>query len=113
MSLDEGFLFTPEGKLVADIVQKFSGDHLKSVLAYIRLHTELVMMAEDLFLLREERGKVPVSPDVRLQFRELHRLEKEIGRTALLALWPHLKFSRREMAELYEFEELAKSPLSN
>ena len=112
LSLDEGFLFTPEGKLVADIVRKFSGDHLKSVLAYIRLHTELVMMAEDLFLLREERGKVPVPPDVRLQFRELHRLEKEIGRTALLALWPHLKFSRREMAELYEFEELAKSPLS-
>ena len=32
------------------------------------------------------------------------REEKAIGRTALLALWPHLKFSRQEMAELYELE---------
>ncbi|MEQ1755238.1 MAG: PrsW family glutamic-type intramembrane protease [Micropepsaceae bacterium] len=111
-SLDEGFLATPEGKLVADIVGKFSGDHLTGVIDYIRLHTELVMQAEEIFLSRETHTKIPMSHDVRQKFSRLHALEKEIGRTALLALWPHLKFSRREMAELYEFEELSRSPLA-
>ncbi len=112
VSLDEGFLLTPEGKLVADIVMKFRGEHLQSVIAYIRLHTELVMAAEELFLKRESRTKAPISPDVRQKFERLHSLEREIGKTALFALWPHLKFSRREMAELYEFEALSNSPLA-
>jgi RsiW-degrading membrane proteinase PrsW (M82 family) len=110
VSLDEGFLATPEGKLIADIVLKFRGDHLKSVIEYIRLHTELVILAEEVLLAREARGKVPVPADVKRNFARLHALEREIGRTTLLALWPHLKFSRREMAELYEFEEMSRSP---
>ena len=107
VSLDEGFVSSPQGRLVADIVSRFRGGHLSDVLEYVRLHTELVLEAEEIFLARETGVKRPVHHDVRDKFRRLHELEKAIGRTALLALWPHLRFSRHEMAELYELEALS------
>lgn len=107
VSLDDGFVATPQGRLLADIVLKFKDRHLSDVLEYMRLHTELVIEAEEIFLAREMGVKRAIHHDVREKFRRLHELERAIGRTALLALWPHLKFSRREMAELYELEAIS------
>jgi hypothetical protein len=104
LSLDDGFISSPQGRLVADIVSRFKGTNLSDVIEYVRVHTELVLEAEEIHLARETGVKRPPRHDVHDRFRRLHELEKAIGRTALLALWPHLKFSRQEMAELYELE---------
>ena len=37
--------------------------------------------------------------------RDLHALEKAIGRTALLTITPHLHFSRNDLWEMHELEE--------
>jgi hypothetical protein len=70
----------------------------------MRLHTELVLRAEEFSLAREAGTKPQVSVQDRQRFRDLHELERKIGKTALLALWPHLHYSRQELAELYELE---------
>jgi RsiW-degrading membrane proteinase PrsW (M82 family) len=101
LSLDDGFISSPQGRLVADIVSRFKGTNLSDVIEYVRVHTELVLEAEEIHLARETGVKRPPRHDMHDRFRRLHELEKAIGRTALLALWPHLKFSRQEMAELY------------
>ncbi len=96
------------GRFMTDLAQRFNAAHLADMYAYIRLHTQLVLRAEKLLLAREAGGiDARLQQDDRRDFAELHALERRIGRTALLALWPHLHFSRQELWELYELENEA------
>jgi hypothetical protein len=70
----------------------------------MRLHAELVLRAEDLLLARAAGAKPAITAADRDGFDRLHALERKIGKTALLAIWPHLHYSREELAELYELE---------
>jgi RsiW-degrading membrane proteinase PrsW (M82 family) len=98
------FARSEAGRFVADLADKFEGGHAADIYAYMRLHAELVLRAEDLLLAREAGRNVPPTDDDRRKFEHLHALERSIGKTALLALWPHLHYSRQELAELYELE---------
>ena len=72
-----------------------------------RLHTQLVLRAEKLLLAREGGTDARLQQDDRADFAKLHALERRIGRTGLMAIWPHLHFSRQELWELYELEHEA------
>ncbi len=98
------FAHSEAGRFISDIADKFEGTHATDIYAYMRLHAQLVLRAEEFLLAREAGTKVHVTGDDRQRFRDLHELERKIGRTALLALWPHLHYSRQELAELYELE---------
>ena len=74
----------------------------RDVFDYVRLHTQLVLAAEAALLAREN-GK-PVTCADPSDFVRLHQLERRIGKSALLTLKPHLKFSRRELFELHRLE---------
>ncbi len=98
------FAHSEAGRFISDIADKFEGTHATDIYAYMRLHAQLVLRAEEFLLAREAGTKLQVTGDDRQRFRDLHELERKIGRTALLALWPHLHYSRQELAELYELE---------
>ncbi len=97
------FAHSEAGRFVSELADKFE-DHTADIYAYMRLHTELVLRAEKLLLAREAGTKVPLTREDHADFERLHALERKIGRTALMALWPHLHYSRQELAELYELE---------
>lgn len=98
------FAHSEAGRFIADVADRFTGTDTADIYAYMRLHTELVLRAEEFLLAREAGTKPHITPEDRQRFRQLHDLERKIGRTALLALWPHLHYSRQELAELYELE---------
>ena len=98
------FAHSEAGRFVADLAGKFAAADVADMFAYIQLHTELVLRAEQMLLAREKGEKPMATAQDRAHFAELHALERKIGRTALLTLWPHLHFSRQELSELYELE---------
>jgi RsiW-degrading membrane proteinase PrsW (M82 family) len=98
------FAQSAAGRFMLDIERKFGSSVAADVLAYIQLHTELVMRAEKDSLAHEKGVTVHEGRDVREMFAQLHALEKKIGRTAMLAVWPHLHFSRQELWELHALE---------
>jgi hypothetical protein len=77
------------------------------IFTYIKLHTELVLRAEKLLLAKEEGKPAEPAKPAHEAFRQLHALEKRIGRAAMLLVWPHLKFSRQELWELHQLESEA------
>ena len=112
-TMDIEFANSEAGRFVATLADKFAATDAADVYAYMRLHTELVLRAEEVLLAREGGTKVAVTGEDREKFVRLHALERKIGRTALLAIWPHLHYSRQELAELYELESranLARKP---
>ncbi|MBV9421188.1 MAG: hypothetical protein JO348_15575, partial [Alphaproteobacteria bacterium] len=74
---------------------------VEDVFTYLKLHTQLVLRAEQLALARERQEAVEPAPQNAEDLRVLHELEKRIGASAMMALWPHLHFSRRELWEMH------------
>jgi hypothetical protein len=75
----------------------------------VKLHTELVLRAESIDLERERGQRVTLTGADDAKFDRLHVLEKKIGPTAMAAIGPHLKFSRKELFEIRELERLARA----
>lgn len=103
------FARSEAGRFVSEIADKFKGSDAADMFAYMRLHTELVLRAEKVLLAREAGTVEPLTDDDAKAFARLHTLERKIGRTAMMALWPHLHYSRQELAELYELESRARN----
>ena len=101
------FTHSEAGRFMSDLAQRFDTAHVADMFSYVRLHTQLVLRAEKLLLAREGGTDNRLSQDDREAFQRLHALERKIGRTGLLAIWPHLRFSRQELWELYELENEA------
>jgi RsiW-degrading membrane proteinase PrsW (M82 family) len=97
------------GRFASEIADKFKGTDAADMFAYMRLHTELVLRAEKVLLAREAGTAEHLTDADADAFARLHALEKKIGRTALMALWPHLHYSRQELAELYELESRVRN----
>ncbi len=98
------FTHSEAGRFVTDLAAKFDKADVSTIFEYIRLHTQLVLRAETLLLAREQGTPLPAASTDRDELVRLHELERETGKTALLAIWPHLKFSRRELWELHRLE---------
>jgi RsiW-degrading membrane proteinase PrsW (M82 family) len=96
------------GRFVAEVVRRFDQTTAADIFDYIKLHTQLVLRAEQILLAREGGTKLGLSEEDRDHFQRLHMLERKIGRTAMLVLWPHLHFSRQELWELHHLERSAR-----
>lgn len=93
------------GRFIEAMSRRFTPDHAALMFDYIRIHTELALRADKLDLARSHGKPLPVEQQDRDNFKKLHELERKIGNTAMLALWPHLNFTRKELWELNEFEQ--------
>lgn len=101
------FAHSEAGRFILSLVSRFNRRTVADIFAYLKLHTELVLCAEKLLLARERGEPVHACKADADQFARLHALEKKIGRTALMTVWPYLKFSRQELYELHFFEHEA------
>jgi hypothetical protein len=96
------------GRFILDLARHFNESVVADAFAYVRLHTELVLRFDRLEMARETGETTPfVAEEWEKNFKKLHDLERKIGKAALLSIWPHLHFSRRELWELYEIEHQA------
>jgi RsiW-degrading membrane proteinase PrsW (M82 family) len=99
------FAHSEAGRFILTLSDKFDPDLVADLFEYIRLHTELVMLADKVSLAHEKgEKKVAGKHEIHEMFAKLHALEKKIGTAAMLAIWPHLHFSRRELWELHQLE---------
>jgi RsiW-degrading membrane proteinase PrsW (M82 family) len=105
---DGRFAESPEGRVILSLSQRFGPPTMAAIFEYIQLHTELVVRAEKVLIAHEEGEDVTLGPEVREKFQRLHALERQIGRTALLTVRPHLHFSRNDLWEMNELEEDAR-----
>ncbi|MBV9044631.1 MAG: PrsW family intramembrane metalloprotease [Alphaproteobacteria bacterium] len=95
------FRHSEAGRFILELSRKFSPAMVEDVFTYLKLHTQLVLRAEQLALARERQEAVEPAPQNAEDLRVLHELEKRIGASAMMALWPHLHFSRRELWEMH------------
>jgi RsiW-degrading membrane proteinase PrsW (M82 family) len=103
------FVNDEAGRFINNLAQRFHSTDAADMFEYVKLHTELVLRAESIDLTQERGGHVRLTGADDAKFDRMHALEKKIGRTALAALGPHLKFSRKELFELHELERLARA----
>ena len=103
------FADSEAGRFVLSLSSRFDKQVVADIFAYIKLHTQLVLRAEAMLLARENSEKIAPSPDDAEKFKRLRELEKKIGRSAMLLIRPHLKFSHKELFELHQFEARAQS----
>jgi protease PrsW len=94
----------PAGRFVLALSAQFRAGVGADMFRYIQVHTWLVAKAEEDLIDLEEGRPEDLGQEVRERLKELHALEKKIGRTGLLALNPHLHFTRNDLWEIHELE---------
>ena len=71
----------------------------------MRLNIELVVRADVTLLSLEDHERVALSAEVRSQLHELHALERRLGRTTVMAVRQHLRFSRDDLWKMHELDQ--------
>jgi RsiW-degrading membrane proteinase PrsW (M82 family) len=89
------------GHYLLSLKTHFPGEAVADMLCIVRLHVELALKAKGILLMRQAGFDVKPDPGVRETFGELRYLEKNIGKTGLLALEPILHWSTRDLWQLY------------
>jgi RsiW-degrading membrane proteinase PrsW (M82 family) len=89
------------GAYLKSLQNNFPGEVVADMLCMLRIHAELSVKAKGIILMREAGFDVPPEPGVPEQFQELHYLEKSIGKTGKLALYPFLHMTDRELWQLH------------
>ena len=92
------------GRFLQDMKKKLSGPVADEMIEYFCLHTELVLSAESILLAREQDIDVEIGDEIKGNLKRMHQLEDHMGRAALKALQPHLKFSAKDMWEIHLLE---------
>jgi hypothetical protein len=75
------------------------------MLCYIRLHIELAIRAKGMLVAREFEMDIKMDDDIKYKFKELHALERSIGKAGFLAMRPYLRMSRRDLWQLFMLKE--------
>jgi RsiW-degrading membrane proteinase PrsW (M82 family) len=92
------------GRFILTLSERFSPQVVAEAFEYLKLHTQLMVEAERTLIAHEEGTAAPAARDVRAEFDRLHALERHIGRSALMAIRPHLQLSRHELWEMHELQ---------
>lgn len=92
------------GMFLNDLRTKFEGPVVVDMLCYLRIYTELAVRAKGVLMMRENGLDAPVGERTREKFKELHFLEKSIGKTGILAMQPFLQMERKDLWQLNVLE---------
>jgi RsiW-degrading membrane proteinase PrsW (M82 family) len=93
------------GAFLKDLARIHDTPHVQDMIAYIHVHTELVLSAEGVLLAREEGVDVVVESQVKRKIKHMHALERKIGKTGMHTLNPHLALSKNEFWIIHMFED--------
>jgi RsiW-degrading membrane proteinase PrsW (M82 family) len=89
------------GGYLKSLQDNFPGEVVADMLCMLRIHAELSVKAKGIILMREAGFDVPPEPGVPEAFQELQYLEKSIGKTGKLALYPFMHMTDRELWQLH------------
>ena len=100
------------GRMLDEMRSRFGDDAADLVHEYLLLHIKLVLAAEHLLEAHHRGDPSPPSKEVEDELLELRAVEESLGPTLLMALRPHLHFTRKELWDIYylEREEHLASP---
>ena len=92
---------SPTGRYLESLRGRFPGPVVADLLCYVRVHTELVLRAKGLMLMRESGFDAPIDEPTRARFEEIRYLESSIGPSGLRVVRPMLSMSHRDLWQLY------------
>jgi RsiW-degrading membrane proteinase PrsW (M82 family) len=99
------FTHSNAGRFLLDLRGHFDGMIVADMLCYIRYHVELAIRAKSMLMAREFEMDVKMDDDIRAKFKELHALERSIGKAGFLAMRPYLHMSRKDLWQLFLLED--------
>ena len=91
---------TPVGKYLKSLRGRFSPEVIVDMMCLLRLRAEMGIRAKGILMMREAGFDPPAAPDLKGTFDELRYLERNIGRTGMLALGPFLRTSTRDLWQM-------------
>ena len=89
------------GQYLHSLKERFAGTIVADLLCYLRLHVELSIRAKGLLMMRESGFQNAPGELTRAKLEEMKYLEKSIGATGKLAIWPFLQMSRKDLRQFY------------
>lgn len=92
---------THVGQYLMSLKTRFPAEVVADMLCLLQIHLELSIRAKGMLLMRESGYEAPVDPDVKEKFTELKFLEKSVGQTGRLTIMPFLRWSSRDLWQLY------------
>lgn len=98
------FADTEAGRALQSLADRLDATAARDLVDYVRINAELVVRAEATLLALEQHQHVKLGPTVRERFRQLHALERRLGRTLVMAVRQHLRFSRDDLWKMHELE---------
>lgn len=98
------FARSPDGAALTELAARLGPETGKALMDYVMLNAELVARADQTLLALEEHAHVHLGPEVEEQFRRLHALERQLGRSAVHAVRQHLHVSRDDLWKMHELE---------
>jgi RsiW-degrading membrane proteinase PrsW (M82 family) len=99
------FTQSKAGQFLFQLRERFDGMIVADMLCYIRLHVELAIRAKAMLIAREFEMDIKMDDEIEYKFKELHALEKSIGKAGFLAMRPYLHLSRKDLWQLFLLEE--------
>lgn len=96
---------TKIGTYLQLLKNNFSGPVTADMLCYLRLHLELGIRAKGMLLLRQAGFTVKQDTNITESISELKYLEKNIGKTGILALSPLISSSIHDFWQIYLLEK--------
>jgi RsiW-degrading membrane proteinase PrsW (M82 family) len=100
MIKDGMFAETKIGKYVLSIKSRFTAEVVLDMLCYIRIYIELSIRAKSNLLLKESGFPVKKDPEISEKLKELNFLQRNIGKTGILAISPILRMNKKDVWKL-------------
>jgi RsiW-degrading membrane proteinase PrsW (M82 family) len=91
---------TPVGRYLRTLRSRVSAEVIVDMMCLLRLRAELAIRAKGVLMMRESGFEPAPDPTVKGKLEELRYLEKNIGKTGLLALDPFLHTGTRDLWQL-------------
>ncbi len=92
---------TKVGQYLHTLKSNFPGELVADMLCMLKIHLELSIRAKGILLMREHGFETKEEPDIPEKFAELKYLEKNVGKTGMLAIKPFLHTTHRDLWQLH------------
>lgn len=92
---------TRVGRYLQSVRSKFPGEIVADMLCMLRIHVELSIRAKGILMMHKAGFQTTPDSEIKEKFDELKYLEKNIGKTGRLAIFPFLHTSSRDLWQLY------------
>jgi RsiW-degrading membrane proteinase PrsW (M82 family) len=89
------------GRYLMSLKDHFPREVVADMFCMLRLHLELSIRAKGVLLMRQSGFEPPPDPRVKETFEELEYLERNVGTTGRFAVMPLLRWSSRDLWQLY------------